>query len=343
MTDPHHDVVVIGGSAGAIEALRIIVSSLPADLPAAVLVVIHVPAFSESHLPEIITRSGALPAMHVKNGQRLVPGRIYIAPPDQHVLVRRGVIELSRGPRVNHSRPAIDTLFRSAARSYGPRVVGVLLSGALYDGTAGLVAVKDHGGMAIVQDPVEAAMPSMPRNALGLVEADAVLPSDEIGHALVRAVHAPVGPTEEGVAKVIDDEPFGQVIARDIHEQAVGGRVDQSTVYTCPECGGVLWQTDESEGSVFRCHIGHVYAPEVLLDQKAEELEAALWTCVRLLRDQATLTRQAATRPFNGSQQHLSARLEERAQLADRQAEMIRELLESGAIRADSPGEPMPE
>lgn len=340
MTNQHHDIVVIGGSAGAIEALRTIVANLPADLPAAVLIVIHVPPFSESHLPEIIARSGPLSASHARHHERLERGHIYIAPPDQHMLVHRGEIELSRGPRANHSRPAIDTLFRSAARTYGPRVIGVLLSGALYDGTGGLVSVKDRGGLAIVQDPDEAAVPSMPRSALGLVEADAVLPSSEIGEELVRAVNSPARPA--GAVTMSDEEPIGQAIARDIREQAAGERIDQSTVYTCPECGGVLWQTDEAEGGLFHCHIGHVYAPEVLLSQKAEELEAALWTCVRLLRDQATLTRQAATRPFGGGNQgRLRERLDERAQLAERQAQMIRELLESGAIRADSPGEPI--
>ncbi len=342
MIDQHHDLVVIGGSAGAIEAIRTIVGGLPADLPAAVLIVIHIPPLADSHLPEIITRSGHLPASHARDGETLQIGHIYIAPPDQHLLVRTGRIELSHGPRVNHSRPAIDTLFRSAARTYGPRVIGVLLSGALYDGTAGLVVIKDYGGLALVQDPDEAVVPSMPRSALSLVEVDAVLPSTQIGAELERAVYSPAR-RREGAAMVSDEERIGKIIARDIHEQAAGGRIDQETVYTCPECGGVMWQADPTEGGLFHCHIGHVYAPEALLSQKSEELEAALWTCVRLLRDQATLTRQAAKRSFSDKRGQVGERLEERAQMAERQAQIIRELLESGAIRADSPPEPVPD
>ena len=173
------DIVVIGASAGGIEALRELVSELPADLPAALFVVVHIQPYAVSRLPEILSRAGALPATHASNGEPIQPGHIYVAPPDRHLLVRQGRIALSRGPRENHSRPAIDPLFRSAARAYGSRVIGVVLSGALYDGSMGLLVVKTRGGMAIVQDPREAAVDSMPRSALRLVEADAVLPSSE--------------------------------------------------------------------------------------------------------------------------------------------------------------------
>ena len=156
------DIVVIGASAGGIQALTTLVAGLPRDFPASVLIVVHIPPYAISRLPEILSRSGPLPAAHALQGEVIEPGRIYVSPPDRHLLVRTGQLELSRGARENHCRPAIDPLFRTAARVYGPRVIGIVLSGALYDGSMGLLAIKTRGGMAIVQDPKEAIVDSMP-------------------------------------------------------------------------------------------------------------------------------------------------------------------------------------
>jgi two-component system chemotaxis response regulator CheB len=242
-----------------------------------------------------------------------------------------------RGPRENHSRPAIDPLFRSAARAYGSRVIGVVLSGALYDGSMGLLAVKTRGGIAIVQDPREAAVDSMPRSALKLVEADYVLAAADIASVLNEWVVTPT--LEQGGEPVTDrDERLQTVIRQDFTEQAHDGRAEETTVYTCPDCGGVLWQDGTGTQSAFRCHVGHAYAPEILLSQKSEEFESALWASLRLLKEKVTLTRQLATRTRaggNGGSEETANRIEEQAELDEHYARTIQELLEAMPNPAD--------
>src|SRR5215207_9590055 len=188
------DIIVIGGSAGAVEALRAVVQKLPADLGAAVLVVVHLPPSSPGRLPEILQRCTALRVGWATDSELITPRRIYIAPPDRHLLIEDGAVRLTRAPRENHCRPAIDPLFRSAALTYGSRVIAVVLSGRLDDGTAGLWAVKERGGIAVVQDPEEASQPDMPRNALEYTEADHVVPSAQLGALLARLVGDPATP-----------------------------------------------------------------------------------------------------------------------------------------------------
>jgi two-component system chemotaxis response regulator CheB len=199
----HRDIVVIGASAGGVEALVALVRELPADLPAALFVVMHVPPYAASRLPEILQRSGPLPASHARAGELIAPGRIVVAPPDRHLVLRRGWVELSRGPRENHVRPAIDALFRSAARAYGSRVVGVIMSGALSDGTAGLLAIKTRGGVAIVQDPSDAAVEDMPRSAMRIVSVDHVLPAPAIAARLSELARQPVRREEASPIRAI--------------------------------------------------------------------------------------------------------------------------------------------
>jgi two-component system chemotaxis response regulator CheB len=323
---PNRDLVVIGASAGGIQALLQIIRALPADFPAAICVVVHTPPYSVSRLPQILDRAGSLPALNAQNGAPLRPGRIYVAPPNYHLLVRAGFTELSRGPRENHSRPAVDPLFRSAARAYGQRVIGVILSGALYDGAMGLLAVKSRGGVAIVQDPDEAMVDSMPRSALRHVEADYVLPAPAIA-AVVNQLAREPAPTVGEHPMVDSDERMGQSIATDIADQAADQRSNEVTIYTCPDCGGVTWQ--EETGSVvrFRCHVGHAYAPEVMLSLKSEELESALWASVRLLTEKATLTRQLANRARSMTNESSRERVAEQAALDERHAQVIRDLL----------------
>ena len=329
------DIVVIGASAGGIQALTTLVAGLPRDFPASLLVVVHIPPYAVSRLPEILSRSGPLPATHAQHGEVLEPGRIYVAPPDRHLLVRTGWIELSRGPRENHARPAIDPLFRTAARAYGSRVIGIVLSGALYDGSMGLLAIKTRGGMAIVQDPQEAMVDSMPRRAIERVAAEHILQVADIAAALTDLVRQPV--TAQGGSSMVNtidaEERLEAVIAEDFVEQASDERTEETTLFTCPDCGGVLWQGAEGPVLRFRCHVGHAFAPEVLLSQKSEELETALWSSLRLLKEKATLTQQLANRTRssgNGTAATQAAeRITDQAKLDERHAQMIQELLEA--------------
>src|SRR5919202_4143414 len=198
-----HDVIVVGASAGGLEALREVVATLPPALPAAVCVVWHMSAESPGLLPEILERAGPLPAAHPEDGEPLQPGRIAVAPPDRHLLLEPGYVRLTRGPKENHFRPAIDPLFRSAAAAYGPRVIGVVLSGALDDGTAGLWTIKDRGGLAVVQDPDDALFAAMPRSALENVDVDARRPVAELGPVLaVLAQH----PAKDAGGKSVSEE-----------------------------------------------------------------------------------------------------------------------------------------
>ena len=191
-----HDVVAIGASAGGLDCLTSIAAQLSPDLQAAVFVVLHLSPGAPSALPEILSRSGPLPAEHPRDGEAIQPGRIYVAPPDHHLVLEPGRVLLGRGPRENRVRPAVDVLFRSAAASYGPRVIGVVASGYLDDGAAGLLAIKRHGGVAVVQDPADAQCPAMPQAALDAVDVDHVVPLRELGHLINRLVRAP--PASDG-------------------------------------------------------------------------------------------------------------------------------------------------
>jgi two-component system chemotaxis response regulator CheB len=326
---PTHDIIVVGASAGGVEALATLARGLPADLPAALFVVLHIPPYSQSHLPAILTHHGPLPAAHATHGAAIAPGRIYVAPPDHHLLVRDGHVELTRGPHENASRPAVDALFRSAARAYGPRVVGVVLSGALGDGSVGLMAIAARGGVTVVQDPEEALFESMPRTALTYVRVDHVLPVRQIPALLGRLAREPAAYREAiGVPMMSDmDEMIPQLVHRDLAAQERDERSGETTVYTCPECGGTLWQVDHQGLVQFNCHVGHAYASESLLGEMSEELEAALWRCVRMLAEKATLTRQLAGRLRAAGQEAQAARVAEQAHLDDRHGQLIRTVL----------------
>jgi two-component system chemotaxis response regulator CheB len=323
-------IIAIGASAGGVEALIKVVRGLPSDLPASLFVVLHMPPFGPGHLSEILTRRGPLPAMEAENGQAIEPGHIYVAVPDRHLLVRNGYVELSRGPHENHSRPAVDPLFRSVARAYGPRAIGVVLSGALGDGAMGLLAIKGRGGATVVQDPADALIESMPRAALELGRVNFVLPVAEMPALLDRLVREPL---HEGLVRdtMEDTEERGSMLARrDIAAQARGERANDVTVYTCPECGGTMWQIDQNGLMQFNCHVGHTYGAEILLGEMSEELEAALWRCVRLLTEKATLTRQFSERLYTAGQEGRAERIADQARLDDRHGQLIRDLLLEG-------------
>jgi two-component system, chemotaxis family, protein-glutamate methylesterase/glutaminase len=231
---PGHDVIVVGASAGGVETLRELVAGLPSDLPASILVVLHVAPDHKSILPRILTGAGPLPAAHAKNGEALEPGRIYVAPPDRHLVVDDGIVRLTRSPPEGGHRPAVDTLFRTAARFHGTRVVGVVLSGALDDGTAGLVAIKQRGGVTVVQDPDEALCADMPRNALENLQVDHCLPTAKIAALLEKLAHEKVV-VHSPIPMLLQQEADIALDRRKPGEAPPG----QPSEFPCPACGGL--------------------------------------------------------------------------------------------------------
>ncbi|MBV9509305.1 MAG: hypothetical protein JO303_03360 [Caulobacteraceae bacterium] len=272
-------IIVAGASQGGVQALRTLVAGLPKDFSAPILVVLHVGA-SESILPSILSDLGGLAASHARHGEPIREGRIYVAPPDRHLLVVRDRLELSHGPRENWARPAIDPLFRTAAEWWGPAVVGVVLSGALNDGTSGLYEIKRRGGLAIVQDPAEAEAPSMPKSALDNVPVDFRLTVSEISRLLVDLERQEARPQRREVG--------ASAMA------TTAQRFTEPAAQTCPECGGAMRQETQGSLTRFRCHIGHVMTAEVLAAAQLEIIEQDLSVALRSLKERVALCDEMA-------------------------------------------------
>jgi two-component system, chemotaxis family, protein-glutamate methylesterase/glutaminase len=324
----HRDIVVVGGSAGAIQAIKAMLAGLPRDLDAAVLVVVHIPPSSPAQLAGILQRGCALAVQWATGDEPLERGRVYVAPPDHHLVVRADRVLLTHAPRENHSRPAIDPLFRSAALAYGPRVVGVVVSGRLDDGTAGLWAVKERGGAAIVQDPDDAAHPEMPRNALAYTKADHVVIAADMGPLLARLVGEPV-PTSVGAApRALELEVKIAMEANALEEGVL--TLGPPTPYTCPECHGVLARVEQGGIPRFRCHTGHAFSLDSLLASVTEKVEETLWSALRAVEETVILLGEAAGAGHNGSDGRRVAasgdpRFLEKAREAKERAELIRQ------------------
>jgi two-component system chemotaxis response regulator CheB len=287
------NIIVIGASMGGIEAMRTLVGGLPESFPATILLVQHVGPTAPSFLPQILANAGPLPVSFPTDFEPLKSSHIYVAPPDHHLLLEQGYVRLTRGPKENRFRPSIDALFRSAAYVYGPRVVGVILSGMLDDGTAGLWAVKDRGGTTIVQDPGEAVAPSMPQSAMQYVEVDYRLPLSRIAPLLKQLAHTPVD--EEGVYAVSKRMKIEVEIAKE--DTAIDKGIQdlfEASNYTCPECHGVLLQLKEGGFLRFRCHTGHAYSAGTLLEEVQKMTEDSLWGAIRSLEEHIFLVRQLA-------------------------------------------------
>jgi two-component system chemotaxis response regulator CheB len=301
--------IVIGASAGGVEALQEVVKNLPPEFPAAVLVVLHVASAATSVLPQILARKGPLPAAFAEDGDELRPGQIYVAPSDHHMLVADGRIRLTRGPRENGHRPAIDPLFRSAARWAGGRCIGVILSGLLDDGAEGLRFIKASGGGAVVQDPADAHYPNMPEAALSLTPVDHVARADRMAEALCALIEDPV-----------HRMPAHNRPALAYKERHVEG---PPSGLTCPECGGALWERDEGPNVRYACHVGHAYSVESLLEEQGRSLETTLWSAVRALEERAEMHRRLAKRTSGAR----SRRHEDRANEAAQHAADLRRIL----------------
>ena len=287
------DIVVVGTSAGGVEALRTLVGGMPADFPGSVFIVMHTAPDSPGVLAQMLDRWGPLPASYAENRGRVRPGHVYVAPPDHHLLLEPGLMRVTHGPKENRFRPAVDPLFRSAAQTYGPRVVGVVLTGGLDDGTSGLWTIKRLGGLAVVQDPNEAFMPSMPLSALGQVEVDYTLPLADIAALLARLANTSVA--EQGGYEVPEELNIEVGIAKE-----VGSRDDrilrlgEPSIYACPECHGTLLQLKENGRTRFRCHTGHAFSADSLLAEIGEHVEASLWSSIRAIDESAMLLRHMA-------------------------------------------------
>jgi two-component system, chemotaxis family, protein-glutamate methylesterase/glutaminase len=322
------DIIVIGGSAGGVDALMRICGGLPADLPASILVVQHISPASRSVLPDVLTRSGPLPARHPADGEALHAGMIYVAPPDYHLLLKDGHVLLRRGPQENLTRPAIDPLFRSAAVSYGPRVIGVVLTGMLDDGAAGQVAIKRCGGICVVQDPDDAQWPEMPRRAIERCHIDHIATLATIPDLLSRLCRQEAGPRLV-VPRALDIE--ARITAQEF-ELSRTPALGQPSRLSCPQCASVLNEVPD-EGTIrFRCQTGHAFTSEGLLVAQTDELERALEGAARAHHDRVLLCRRmeehAITMPLTAARWHAAA--EEAEAAATTIAEAITALRKPG-------------
>ena len=325
------DIIVIGASAGGLKAFEILVSQLPSNFPAAVFIVWHISPDYPSLLPEILARSTPLRVKHSSGKEPIRPGHIYVAPPDYHMLVEWGNVRLSRGPKENRFRPAIDVLFRSAARSYGERVIGVVLSGSLDDGAAGLYAIKERGGIAVVQDPSDALHSSMPKAALKAVAVDYCVPIIEMGALLAHLVNKAILVQEVNpVSKKMDIEVG---IAREDNGLEMGiMKLGELSPYTCPECHGVLLQLKEGSLLRFRCHTGHAYSLNTLLAEVTQAIEESLWDGIRTIEASQMLMLHTAKHLREMNEHEAADLLLEKAEDAKRRANLVRQAVMTNEI-----------
>src|SRR5262245_53740992 len=333
LSDGRRDLIVIGGSAGALEAARRIVRDLPARLPAAVCIAIHTGRGSAHLMASILERSGRLPASYPADGDELLPGRIYIAPGDYHLLIEPGVIRLARGPKENGFRPAVDPLFRTAAKAYGARAVGLILSRGQNDGTLGLAAISRAGGVTVAQTPGDAIVSGMPESAIEYVDIDYVLPAAQIPALLVKLVsgsrrkpmtrrkNGKPGPKGVGRGKV-DPAEAGTDLAVGVPDMA-----GPPSVFVCPECGGTLWEAEENGLLRYRCHVGHAFTGEALVEQHTDALEYALWTALRSLEESTALRRRMSSHARNRGLSNIAEQFDDEGDDFARRAATVRKAL----------------
>jgi len=319
-------IVVIGGSAGAVDALTTLVNGLQPDFPAAVVAVIHFPSGALSVLPQILSRHSAVHVAHAADRDRLEAGRVYVAPPDRHTLITDDVLSLTAGPRENGVRPSADVLFRSAAVSCGPAIIGVILSGMLDDGAAGLAAIKRHHGMAIVQDPDDATFPGMPEAALRAVTPDHVVPIASMAALLTKVATEPI---EDAFVATEPEEREEVVMSRmgppRVHED---NRPGDPSVFSCPDCGGTLWELDDEDVMRFRCRTGHGWTGESLVHAKGDDAEDAIWAALRALMEQIELYGRLSKRAAQQGAPLVASHYEERRVELSHYADHVRRLLD---------------
>ena len=323
----NHHVITIGTSAGGIKALRTLVKQLPKDFPGSIHIVQHLSSESPSNLVTVLKTTSQIPIAFARDKELIEPGRIYLAPPDFHLLLEHGRVRVIRGPRENRMRPAIDPLFRSAAVAYRSYATGIILTGMLDDGTAGLQAIKACGGMAIVQDPSDAAYSSMPQSAISTVAVDRVVPLKEIADILIERVRQTPPIVKEVPADLLLEAP----IAREaITEPKTMAQIGEPVAHSCPSCGGPLWQIGKNNGHLllrYRCHIGHAFTGRTLIEEQNEATEKALWIALRTLEERGRLLKNMSDRYARNGATALAKSHRERAQEALDHSVLLRNLI----------------
>jgi two-component system, chemotaxis family, protein-glutamate methylesterase/glutaminase len=310
-------VVAVAASAGGVEALSAFVSALPADFPAAVLIILHIPPTGTSVLPRILSRAGKLPARHPRDGEALMAGTVLVAPPDRHLAVADHRVLVLTGPRENGHRPSADVLLRSVAEAYGPRSAGVILSGTMDDGAAGLRAVRTVGGMALVQDPKQAAFPSMPEAAIEEADPQVIASPAALAEHLCGWLDQLPQRSEPAMAEA------GVPIQS---ETNIADPAPPAPM-TCPECGGTLWVRDDYGAERFRCRVGHTFSADGLLAGKRTVLERALWAAVVALEERVDLSRRIAKRLKGSGRAHTLDRYLDDAAVSEQRAGFLRQVI----------------
>lgn len=325
---PKRDLVVIGGSAGALEVLQQFARALPENFQAAILIVIHTSSHAGSLLPEIISRAGKLRAVHPSDGTLIEKGNIYIAPPDFHMIIEGDRLRVLQGPKENLHRPAIDPTFRSAAAYYGPRTIGVIVSGMLDDGTSGMMVIRAAGGETVVQDPHEAMFAAMPQHALEQVPDSRVIKIAELagllGTLTTEEVEAPTVQNNAAISAAIKEIRLAETNMAEIEDEH---RIGKPSSLACPDCGGVLWEIDQEGLLRFRCRVGHAFTARHLETEQRHAVEGALWAALRALEESASLYRRMAQRAKTAKHVSLFDQYEERAENKEQNARTLRDFL----------------
>jgi two-component system chemotaxis response regulator CheB len=336
-------VIVVGASAGGVAALESLVRGFPKDFAAAVLVVLHLGPTQKSILPALLDRAGPLRGSAARDGEPLQAGRIYVAVADHHLMLEADRVRVVRGPRENHFRPSIDVLFRAAAYYFGPRAIGVVLSGSLSDGSSGLYSIKRLGGTAVIQDPEEALFSSMPLSAMRRVDIDYALPVDQIGPLLAGLVREPTSAEPLDAAHYRKDLKFEiDIAAADSAFQRGIMEYAEPSVYTCPDCAGVLFRIPEGKTDRFRCHTGHGFTTAALLDQQSETAEEKLWESVRSLQEAVALLHETAGRLRQNGDDESAESLASQAKQVEARLDALRQIALSRAGLSEKPGESTP-
>ena len=338
---PGHDTVVIGASSGGVDALSRVVKRLPANLDAAVFVVLHMSPSRDSSLPAILARESDLPVVPAQDGEPIRRGHVYVAVPDRHLIVRPGHMALTAGPTENRVRPSVDALFRSAAVACPGRTIGVVLTGNLDDGAAGLAAIVRCGGIAVVQDPAEAFAPSMPQAALDATDIDHVAFLDEMGTLIARLVAEPAAAHAGAPPELVAETASAFLIEQSIREiDADGSGASLPAPMACPACGGGLMPSSSGELSRiprYRCHVGHTFSARALIDALGDDMERALWVALRSLEERIALL-DVLAREQEARDRHRSGRqYRDRADELRTSVKLIRDLLMSGVNGFEEP------